>query len=484
MVGVVSVDKEGFIQDANKTSEVILGMTRASIIGKHIISSNWNLFDEKGQILPPEQHPVFLALKSSKQVGPVTIKVNRSESRRTLWLNITSTPYFDAAGTLEGAFSTFDDITQAKELSHEYKMLFDEMLDGFALHEMVYDEAGQPIDYRFLSINRAFRKITGIQSLDIEGKTVLEVFPETEKYWIETYGNVAESGNPVWFEHFSGALGKTFEVKAFSPERGKFATLFSDVSKRLEAEHVLIEAKKIVEQENASKDKFLANISHEIRTPINSILGVMTLLDLTRLNAEQSNYVELGRRSSEMLLSLVEGILDLSKTESGTMAIEWNTINLKELINNSWSLLSIRASEKSIDFSLKMDNLSSVPMLGDEKKMTQILLNLFTNAVNFTSNGCVNVTVISEEHMEVDDLSIVIKISDTGIGMSEDFLKKLFTPFSQEKSAVGSQGVGLGLSITHNLVTILGGCIDVESQLGAGSTFTVELPLKKSAITT
>lgn len=478
MIGVVSVDKRGVIQDANRISQTILGLTHEEIIGKHIICSHWKMFDEKGKVIPENQHPVNLALQSSEEVGPITIRVNCLENQRSLWLSVTSTPYYDASGTMEGVFSTFDDITSSKKLSIEYKMLFEQMLDGFALHEMVYDQAGKAMDYRFLIVNPAFRKITGIESLEIEGKTVLNVFPETENYWIETYGTVAKTGNPVWFEHYSGALNKTFEVRAFSPEPGKFATLFSDVSKRLESERVLTEAKKIVERENDSKSRFLANISHEIRTPINSILGAMTLLDLTRLSEEQSNYVELGRRSAEILLSLVEGILDLSKTDSCSMEIEWQSIHLKEIILDSWLLLSIRATEKAIQFTLDMDDASTAPILGDYKKITQILLNLFGNAVKFTSNGCVKVSVYSKRVENGEDNWINIKISDTGIGMSETFMERIFTPFAQEKSSNGSEGVGLGLSITKNLVEMLGGHIRVESQLGVGSTFTVLLPLK------
>ena len=275
MIGVVLVDKRGVIQDANRISQSILGLTHEEIVGKSIFSSHWEIYNEKGQVISEEEHPIKLALQSCEKIGPTNMRVNCLDSQRTLWLNVTCTPYFDASGVLESVFSTFDDITYVKNLSNEYKMLFEEMLDGFALHEMVYGDDGKAVDYRFLKVNQPFRKITGTQSMEIEGKTVLDIFPDIEKYWIETYGTVAKTGNPVWFEHYSAALNKIFEVRAFSPGPGKFATLFSDVSKRLESERVLMEAKKIVERENDSKSKFLANISHEIRTPINSILGAI-----------------------------------------------------------------------------------------------------------------------------------------------------------------------------------------------------------------
>ncbi len=119
---------------------------------------------------------------------------------------------------------------ELRESERRYRLLFDEMMSGFALHEIIRDESGAAVDYRFLAVNSAFERLTGLRAEDIVGKTVLEVLPGTEPNWIERYGQVAINGSPLQFEEYSADLGKYFEVRAYSPERGKFATLFHDIT--------------------------------------------------------------------------------------------------------------------------------------------------------------------------------------------------------------------------------------------------------------
>jgi PAS domain S-box-containing protein len=160
-----------------------------------------------------------------------------------------------------------------------YRQLFNAMLSGFALHEIICDGSGKPIDYRFLEVNPAFERITGLRAADILGKTVLEVLPETEDYWIDTYGKVALTGNPVRFENYSQALDKHFEVVAFSPRPRQFAAAFMDITERKASEEVLRAAKKELEQRVQDRTRELRSANEILEKIFSSIHLLVAFLD-------------------------------------------------------------------------------------------------------------------------------------------------------------------------------------------------------------
>jgi len=146
-------------------------------------------------------------------------------------------PEFDAQGTAKSVLTIARDITQHRRLEHEYQTLFQKMLDGFALHELICNDQGEPVDYRFLAVNPAFERMTGLKATDVVGKTVMELLPDTEKKWVEIYGRVVQTGEPALLEDYAQALGKHFEVTSFRSAPNQFACIFADVTetKRLQA---------------------------------------------------------------------------------------------------------------------------------------------------------------------------------------------------------------------------------------------------------
>jgi PAS domain S-box-containing protein len=354
-----------------------------------------------------------------------------------------------------------------------YEMLFNEMLDGFALHEIVCDENGKPIDYKYLAVNPAFEKITGLEGSAIIGKRVLEILPNTELHWIRTYGDVALSGKPAWFEQYSVALDKHFEVKAFSPEPGKFVTIFVDITERKNNEKKLMEEKKNAEFANLTKNRFLANMSHEIRTPINSITGLLTLLDLTGLDDEQKKYLTLAKNATDVLLHLIDDVLDLTKIEAGKLELKQEKFSLHNTIFNTVMIMRPIAEAKKVNVLLHFGNSVPYQVIGDVSKFTQVINNILGNAVKFTDSGLITVTV--ESHLKVKKQKWLIEmcIEDTGIGISDSTLEKLFTPFKQGDSSSTKKygGTGLGLSISKNLIQMMGGDITVKSHIDSGSRF-------------
>ncbi|CAH9065985.1 Sensor histidine kinase RcsC [Pseudoalteromonas holothuriae] len=250
-----------------------------------------------------------------------------------------------------------------------------------------------------------------------------------------------------------------------------------DLTEQLNHEKALSEAKEQAEQATIAKSEFLANMSHEIRTPMNGLYGTLQLLKAEPLRAQGQDLLEKGIYSVKALRTIINDILDFSKIEAGKLVLEEQPFNLIRLIENLKSELSVTAFEKDICLSFDVD-LSSDYWVGDEVRVRQVLLNLVSNAVKFTSQGKVEVLFREQEDSEY----LVIHVIDTGIGMSRDVIDKLFHRFEQaDKSTTRKYGgTGLGLAITYSLVNMMRGIIDVQSEPGRGSNFTITLPFLKA----
>lgn len=234
-------------------------------------------------------------------------------------------------------------------------------------------------------------------------------------------------------------------------------------------------ARSEAEMANRAKADFLAIMSHELRTPLNAIIGFAQLLDTEiagPLNQAQKGQLERIDIGARHLLQLIEGILTFSRIEAGREEIHVEVTDLAELVRETCSLLQPLISQKNLGFHCQIDG--SLHAETDPGKVRQILLNLISNAVKFTEYGEVRLQVRG------DGSEAVIQVSDTGIGIAPEHLKRIFEPFSQVEQAASRRkgGTGLGLSVSQELVKLLSGSLDVQSELGQGTTFSVRLPLK------
>ncbi|WP_438969841.1 ATP-binding protein [Methylophaga sp.] len=228
------------------------------------------------------------------------------------------------------------------------------------------------------------------------------------------------------------------------------------------------------------KSSFVANVSHEIRTPLNGILGMHNLLKRENLSQRQQSYLEMATHSAKSLLMLINDILDLSKIEAGKLEVEQLPVNLIDTISQAANSMAARAMDKNVELVLDLADIKHPIAMGDSLRIKQILNNLISNAIKFTEKGEILITAATKDDVVNDRLILNISIKDSGVGIEENKLNRLFKAFSQEDISTTRKygGTGLGLSIVHNLCALMGGECHVESQKGIGSTFSFSLTLK------
>ncbi|WP_178861277.1 response regulator [Thiomicrorhabdus cannonii] len=265
-----------------------------------------------------------------------------------------------------------------------------------------------------------------------------------------------------------------------------FTAIISDISANKAYEQSLLDAKQNAESMARVKSDFLANMSHEIRTPMNAILGMLYLALMDdKLSDKTKSYIYKANHSAEMLLRIINDILDFSKIEAAKLHIEQTSFSMWDVLEDLVDIVSMSALNKDIELIYSMDPKMPTEFIGDPLRIGQILLNLTSNAIKFTEpNGevVISISLQDEEYdKKTKQKKCVLKgsVKDTGIGMSEEVLSKIFQPFSQADSSTTRKfgGTGLGLVITHKLVEMMGGSISVTSEVGKGSefTFTIEL---------
>ncbi|MGA1132047.1 MAG: PAS domain-containing protein [Prochlorotrichaceae cyanobacterium] len=266
-----------------------------------------------------------------------------------------------------------------------------------------------------------------------------------------------------------------------------WTTVILDISDRKQAELALLKAKEEAEQASQYKTSFLATMSHEIRTPMNGVLGMLNLLNITPLNETQRSYLHMAQVSAESLLALINDILDFSKIEAGKMDLEEIDFDLLQELEDCAQTMATMAYSKGLEFILAVHSFPTARLLGDPRRLRQILTNLVSNAIKFTNQGTITLDLDcppAKQSPEDDRQYWTIAVTDTGIGIPQEKQDFLFDSFTQVDASTTRQygGTGLGLAIVKQLCHLMGGTIQVHSQVEQGSCFEVTIPLRASTI--
>jgi len=430
-------------------------------------------------LFPPEL--ARKRLEDDARVLSAGVPEERDEKRERdeAWVSKALIPLKDEAGRIYGLLGILTDVTSRKNAEERLKESEERFRNTF-------EQAAVGICHLNLSgglirINRRFCEILGYSQEELLGRGLDEIIhpedlgPEHDnvarllKSEIESYSmelrHLKKDGAAVWV-NFSMSL-----VRNASGEPRYFAAMIEDVTAKREAE-ALRQERDLVQASSRAMSHFLANMSHEIRTPMNAVIGLGHLALETELTPKQREYLEKICSSSRNLLEIINDILDFSKIEAGCIDLEWTEFSPAQVLRTVSDMLGPKAQEKGLSFRVRLAPELPPILSGDPLRLAQVLNNLIGNAIKFTEKGEV-VVEVRPVSWEGEQVAVRFAVTDTGVGLTPEQMERIFTPFIQADSSTTRRygGTGLGLTISSQLVELMGGGLGVESVPGAGSCF-------------
>ena len=499
-VAIVTTNPAGDIEYVNPKFIEVTGYTLEEVLGKNprVLKSG----DKSSEVY----RELWTTIVSGKEWHGEFH--NKKKNGELFWESASISPIRDSTGRVTHYIAIKEDITERKrtdEALRESESRLRAITDSAQDAVLMMDPKGK-ISYW----NPAAERIFGYTREEAIGQ-ILHTYIVPKRYQ-----EAHNAAFPLFQQTGKGSVvGTTLDLNAIRKDGQEIAIqlslsaiqiegkwhavgLLRDITDRKRAEAELIETNLNLEiataranemaiqaeLANIAKSEFLANMSHEIRTPMNSVIGMTGLLLDTELTPEQRQYAQLVRSSGEALLGILNDILDFSKIEARKLSLEVLDFDLRSTLEDTAELLAVKAQEKGLDLVCMIDPEVPVHLRGDPGRLRQIIINLGGNAVKFTHHGGVTLHTSLESQTD-QQATLRISIHDTGIGIPPDKKELLFTPFTQADSSTTRKygGTGLGLTISKQLVEMMGGHIDVESEVGQGTTFWFTAVFEKQALT-
>lgn len=465
--GIV-IYKDGQIELVNEAMHTLFGYTHREMIGLDIhelIAPQYQY--ETTDLWNQWQTFETVCIKKDGTIFPVQIKQK------------TSLKYDNDAQVI-----IIQDLTQNKESAQK-------LLDSELRYRKLFQESNDAIyistlDGTLEEVNKATLQLFGYTEQEMIGRNALSLYANSK--------DRKKFRKAIWEK---GAL-TNYEVELVKKNGSRIDCLLSTTAKKdskgtiigyqgiirditqQKRTNELLKNKELADRSANMKAKFLANMSHEIRTPMNAVMGMTNLLYSTHLGDDQQKYVNGIKSASEHLLVLINDILDFSKIEAGKLSIEKIHFSLQEVLNNIIQTFKFKAANKNLSFSVEANNNLPTALIGDPTRLTQIIMNLVSNAIKFTKKGFVQVRV-KLFAQDMQSVTIAFEIEDSGIGIPQKKVATIFDAFAQVGSDTSRKfgGTGLGLAITKKLVDMQGGAIKVKSVEGQGSIFIFSIKYKK-----
>ena len=475
-IGIVVIDEGGTIEDFNPKSEEIFGFPRSEMIGRKVN----NLMPEPFRTAHDRYLSDYLSTGRRTVIGKISEVTGKRRDGTTFPMDLCVGEA--DLGDRHCYIGFIRDITErieAERSIHESEERFRQFADNASVMFWVSELNRDQLLYVSAAYETIWQRPRAALYADPQTEWAASIHPEDltrvldafrsrqrDETLTQEYRILLPDGTVRWISD------RTFPVSNRSGYIYRVAGTSDDITERKLAEQELLTAKQAAETANRAKSHFLANMSHEIRTPMSAIIGLTQLALETGLTPKQQDYLGKIHASSKALLAILNDILDLAKIESGRMEVERVEFDPTQLLQSITDLFVVKIGEKRLE--LFLDIASDLPrtVLGDPLRIRQILTNLLSNAVKFTPSGEIHISL----DCTTDDNALFLSFSvrDTGIGMSETVLSRLFQPFNQGDTSTTRQfgGTGLGLAISKELTTLLQGDLTVSSQPAQGSLFT------------
>jgi len=470
--GVILVDMEGVITGWNPAMEKLTGYEKDEMIGVQAVSMMRRML--KADEIQKLMEDFTSALQGKTRTDMVFTVIAKDGSQRCVLGS--SSNIKNKNGVPEAIIITLRDITRRKAAEEKYRSLYTSMNEGHVLHEIVYDKNDNVIDYRILDVNPAFEAIVGIPRGDVIGKLATNAYQTETAPYIDIYAKVAETGEHASFETFFPPMDRHFNISVYSPEKGRFATIFTDITEQKKLHDEIQKLNEELEQRvinrtaeltaaNEELEAFAYSVSHDLRAPLRGITSFSRIIldeHSGELNEEALDYLKRVVNASKRMSILIDDLLTLSRVYRRRLRRE--KVGLSRMAWQTADMLKESEPDREVDFVIH----KGLEADADAVLMNVVIENLLGNAFKFTRKR-------PDARIEFGSRTLEDKyeyfVRDNGVGFDMEYVSKLFGPFQRLHSSLEFDGTGIGLATVQRILHRHGGRIRAEGEEGKGATF-------------